>query len=72
MEHLVADAVDDREGDRGAVLARVDVDPERSFAEGRIDDADDRASDLARICVVRDDLPGSASSGTIFPKARWI
>jgi hypothetical protein len=41
MQHLVAKAIEDREADIGAVIARIDMHPQRPLAERRVDDPDD-------------------------------
>ena len=41
VQHLVAHAVDHREGHRGAVLGRIDMDAERALAEGHVDQVGD-------------------------------
>ena len=69
LQHVIADPVDDREGHRSAILAGVDMDPERPFAEGRVDDVGNGPGDGAEIGVVRCnpcqgslDLPGDAGA----------
>jgi hypothetical protein len=56
VQHLHTHPIDDGEGYRGTILTRIDVNTERTFTEGRIDDADDRAGNCAGIGVLRDDL----------------
>jgi hypothetical protein len=51
--HFGADAVNDREGDVGAVLAKVNMDAEGSLAERRVDDPHDGLGDLGGIGVRR-------------------
>src|SRR6266478_593356 len=41
MQHLAAKAIEDREADVGAVLARIDIHAKRPLAERRVDDPDD-------------------------------
>ena len=53
VEELPAHAVDHGVGHRRAVARRVDDDPERTSAAGRIDDGCDGARDLGRVGVIR-------------------
>jgi hypothetical protein len=55
MQHLVTDAVDDGEGDVGAVLRRIDVNAERPFAEWCVDHFDDGIRHGGRVGLRRHD-----------------
>jgi hypothetical protein len=62
MQHLCPHPVDDSECNLGPVLRRIDMDAERTFAEG--------ASTTFTIASAT--APTSASSGTMAAKASWI
>src|ERR1700730_18138416 len=53
MQHFCADTVHDSKANIGSILGRVDMDPERPFAEGRIHHLDDCFSDRRSIGVWR-------------------
>jgi hypothetical protein len=56
MQHLVADAVHDSERNVGPVLGRINMHPERTLAEWRLDNLGDRLSHGAGIGALRHDL----------------
>jgi hypothetical protein len=55
MQHFGPHAVDNRECNLRPVLRRIDVDAERTFAEGRVHDLDDCFCNCARIGILRND-----------------
>jgi hypothetical protein len=55
MQHFCADAVRDSKANIGSILRRVDMDPERPFAEGRIHYLDDYFSDRRSVGIGRHD-----------------
>ncbi len=55
MKHLRAHAIEHGEADVGAVFGRIVVDPERTLAEGHVDDPDDLVGHAAGLGVVGDD-----------------
>jgi hypothetical protein len=75
--HFAAYAIGDTVDDLGAVLRRIDVDPERALAKGKIDDPDDLARDFRGIGVggleagkTLQRLVGNAGIGTGFAPGR--
>jgi hypothetical protein len=55
VQHLVAHAIDDAKGDFRAILRGIDMNAERTLAERRIDDPDDRIGHRGRISFRRHD-----------------
>jgi hypothetical protein len=53
MQHFCADPVHDSKANIGSILGGVDMDPERPFAEGRIDHLDDCFSDRRSVGIGR-------------------
>jgi hypothetical protein len=55
MQHLCPHPVDDGEGNLGPVLRRIDVNAERTFAEGRVHDLHDCFCNCTRIGIFWND-----------------
>ena len=55
VQHFRAEPVEHGEADIGAVLARIDMDPERPHAERRVDEVDDGVGDAADVGILRND-----------------